>query len=424
VNPTEQIIRQRFQEYYLAHGKNFYVPPSPEEREYGFLLFKEKFMVRHRAFKDSTQLLNAIRDLVPAHVYFSTAYYHDPTASMDEKGWERADLVFDIDADHLDTPCKSRHDTWKCKGCGNTGKGGAPKICSKCKNDRMEEQTWLCGQCLQQAKEETTKLLEILYSDLGVNPSDTHIFFSGHRGYHVHVYSKDLGIFAEEERREIASYVLGQGLEPELHELEELSTGGTTIIEGPQLGQPGWRGRMVAGIHDVLGEEAEQLGLSRTQNKILMDQDPQTFFRKPFWSSVKGVGLSTWKTLSSRAVEKRSAKIDTVVTTDIHRLIRLPGTLNGHTGLLAMKVQRERLEDFDPFNEALAFQGTMKIRVKDCPNFVLDKKEFGPYQNEEVELPSYAAMLLLCKRRAEPPGLTAKPLNEPKPSIGQEKAPG
>ncbi len=402
MNPTEQLIRQKFQQYYLAHSESFYAPPSPAEREYGFLLFKEKFMVRHRSFRDPSLLLTAIRDLVPAHVYFSTAYYQDPTASMDQKGWKRADLVFDIDADHLDTPCKPEHDTWKCKACGTLGKGGAPKLCPKCKNDRLEEQTWLCNRCLQQAKEETAKLLEILYSDIGVDPSETHLFFSGHRGYHVHVYSNQLGLTGEDERREIASYLLGQGLEPELHELQEHSSGGTTIIEGPQLGQPGWRGRMVAGIHDVLEEEGEQHGLSAAQNETLIEQDRDTFFRRPFWSSVKGIGLSTWKTLSSKAVEKKSARIDSVVTTDIHRLIRLPGTLNGHTGLMAMKIQKERLDDFDPFNESLAFKGSMKVRVLDCPKFELGQQEFGPYNDESIELPAYAAMLLLCKRRAEP----------------------
>src|SRR6266581_3703727 len=338
-NPTEQLIRRKFQEYYLSLNKEFYIPPHPEEREYGFLLFKEKFMVRHRAFRDPSVLSGAIRDLVPAHVYFSTAYYQEPTAAMEEKGWKGADLVFDIDADHLDTPCKPSHDSWKCKGCGTMGKGGAPKICPECKNDRMEERTWLCEQCLQQAKEETNKLLEILYSDLGVEPSNLRVFFSGHRGYHVHVYSTQLQVLGEEERREIASYVLGQALDPQLHELDEVNVGGVKVIEGPQLGQPGWRGR-----------------------------------------------------------------IATVVTTDVHRLIRLPGTLNGHTGLLTMQVPRERLDEFDPFRDSLAFQGEMRIRVIDSPRFQLAERQFGPYLNEEVELPSYAAMLLLCKRRAGPVG--------------------
>src|SRR5437899_10359407 len=107
---------------------------------------------------------------------------------MEEKGWKGADLVFDIDADHLDTPCKPSHDSWKCKGCGTVGKGGAPKICPKCKNDRMDERTWLCEQCLQQAKEERKNLLEMLYSDLGVELSNLRIFFPDHQEYHVLLY--------------------------------------------------------------------------------------------------------------------------------------------------------------------------------------------------------------------------------------------
>ena len=144
--------------------------------------------------------------------------------------------------------------------------------------------------------------------------------------------------------------------------------------------------------------------MSPAQVKTIKTQDRDEFFKRPLWSSVKGFGLSTWKSLSMKAVDRRSAKIDTVVTTDVHRLIRLPGTLNGHTGLLTMQVPRERLDEFDPFRDSLAFQGEMRIRVIDSPRFQLAERQFGPYLNEEVELPSYAAMLLLCKRRAEPVG--------------------
>lgn len=265
----------------------------------------------------------------------------------------------------------------------------------------MDEQTWLCTQCLLQAKEETSKLLEILFADLGVDPADTHVFFSGHRGYHVHVYSKELSLVGEEARREIANYVLGQGLEPRLHELEELGVHGVKVIEGPQIGQPGWRGRMVAGIYDVLGEDGETVGLSPTQIRSLRTQDRDQFFKKPFWSSAKGVGLATWQTLATLAVDKMSAKIDSVVTTDVHRLIRLPGTLNGHTGLLSLPVERDGLDEFDPFRECIAFDGEMRVRAKESPEFELGGRDFGPYHEETVELPAYAAMLLLCKRRAE-----------------------
>ena len=378
------------------------LPPKMEEREYGFLLFKEKFMVRHRAFKNADSILVAIRDLVPAHVYFSTAYYQDPTAAMDAKGWRGADLVFDVDADHIETPCKPSHDSWKCKACSTRGEGSTPKICLKCKNDRFEEQTWLCERCLQQAKEETIHFSEMFFRDFAPDRTDVRIFFSGHRGYHMHVRSETFRGFGEQERREIVDYFQGLGIDPELHGLGKNMLLRTDIIEGPNMGEPGWRGRIVTGIYDILTREGAQLGLSPSQVSVLKTWNTDNLFSEPFWSSIRGIKVEAWKEIISRAVREKSAKIDTVVTTDVHRLIRLPGTLNGSTGLLAVEVPLEELDEFDPFVESPAFQGKMKIHVRDAPEFRLGEVRFGPFKNETVELPASAAMLLLCKRRAEP----------------------
>ncbi len=399
---TKQTIQRKFQEYYLQPGFRITGPQKMEEREYGFLLFKEKFMVRHRAFKSPESLLGAIRDLTPQHVYFSTGYYHDPTLPMEQKGWKAADLVFDIDADHLDTTCKPSHDSWKCKSCGSSGQGKAPKPCPKCKNDKVEEQTWLCEKCLQEARGETEKLLELLYSDLGIDPGSVRISFSGHRGYHIHVSTKETGTMGEAERREIVDYVLGTGLDPRLHDLEETRSGGLKIVSGPQIGDPGWRGRMVTGIYDLLSHPDEQLGLTSAQTRNLAEWNHEGVFTKPFWNSVRGIGLSSWQILARKAVEKRAAKIDTVVTTDVHRLIRLPGTLNGHTGLLAVNVPLDKLDEFDPFAESLAFQGKMKVTVKEAPEFRIGNSKYGPFKSDTVELPASGAMLLLCKQRAQP----------------------
>jgi DNA primase small subunit len=116
----------------------------------------------------------------------------------------------------------------------------------------------------------------------------------------------------------------------------------------------------------------------------------------------KGLGTETYRKLVEHSKKSQSAKIDTVVTTDVHRLIRLPGTLHGKTGFKKVRISIESLEDFDPFKEAIAFkEGTIRTIVSDAPKFRLNNEEFGPFRNEKVELPIAAALLLICKKRAE-----------------------
>jgi len=115
-----------------------------------------------------------------------------------------------------------------------------------------------------------------------------------------------------------------------------------------------------------------------------------------------GVGDGTWMRLAEYVKEDKAAKIDTVVTTDIHRLIRMNGTLHGKTGLKKVEFPAKNLQDFDPFSGAVAFKkGKAKVLVFDAPEFKLSGETLGPYKNQTVELPTAAAVLLICKRRAE-----------------------
>ena len=96
------------------------------------------------------------------------------------------------------------------------------------------------------------------------------------------------------------------------------------------------------------------------------------------------------------------AKIDTVVTTDVHRLIRMPGTLNGKTGLKATIVTLDHLEEFDPFVEPVVFEGKQKVEITEAPTLRIGDQTFGPYVDQKVELPMAAAVLLVAKGVAFP----------------------
>jgi DNA primase small subunit len=119
------------------------------------------------------------------------------------------------------------------------------------------------------------------------------------------------------------------------------------------------------------------------------------------YRAVKNVGFETWRRIVEAASKSVSVSVDTVVTTDIHRLIRLVDTLHGKTGFRKVKFPAKRLENFDPFTDAIAFKGGSEmVLVSSAPAFRLNGESFGPYRNQEVELPTAAAVLLICKGRA------------------------
>ena len=58
------------------------------------------------------------------------------------------------------------------------------------------------------------------------------------------------------------------------------------------------------------------------------------------------LAIRTWLKLAEYVRDQQSAKIDTVVTTDIHRLIRMNGTLHGKTGLKKVEFPAKDLAGF------------------------------------------------------------------------------
>lgn len=394
-------VQSMFREYYardLTLGESVRIP---EAREYGFASF-EGWMLRHKSFRNRNELTSFLRDCVPRDAYFSCAYYEEPEAEMEKKGWLGADLVFDIDADHIPTLCDKIHDEWTCGKCGFVGRGIVPQNCPVCGSEKFTDRTWPCEVCLASAKSETVKLLDVLMGDFGFSEREMHVFFSGHRGYHVHVEAEAVKSLDAVARKEIVDYVLGLGFDAAFYKLNSKGLGSS------DLKHSGWRGRVVKGFSDFIlearPEDFKNIGLKRnvvealTKNKNAIVQSWNT--SNPY--TVKGMGPETLRKIVEYSVKSQSANVDTVVTTDIHRLIRLAGTLHGKTGLKKMEFPVSTIDDFDPFKSAVAFrEGTVTVLVSNAPQFRLGNKTYGPYKKQRIELPTAVAILLLCRKRAE-----------------------
>jgi DNA primase small subunit len=407
-------LKQKFQEYYKANLSTLEPPPSMIEREFGFLLFRERVMVRHKAYRNFESFGDSLLSLIPSDAYYSTAYYQHPELEMERKGWLGSDVVFDVDADHIDTPCKETHDMWTCTSCKETRRGKKPHKCPKCGGEKIDEKPWLCDRCLIAAKEEVLKLVEFLSEDFGIKSEEMHVFFSGHRGYHLHLISDGLKSLDDVQRREIVDYVMALGLDPAEQGLYQDMLDKHPFVVGPDLTDPGWRGRLARGVYQILTEWNQnslmELGFTRGASaQILNDRDriKTEWSRKMLWSSFQDkwkINERVWRNIVEKAMGLVAlpARIDTVVTTDIHRLIRMPGTLNGKTGLRATTVQLDHLEDFDPFYEPVVFEGKQMVEITEAPELRIRDEKFGPFVDQKVELPLAVAILLVAKGVAFP----------------------
>ncbi len=405
-----ELVVTSFREYYRSIGIPLLRIREFEEREMAFLQFGEQMMIRHMAFREEEELKEYLAIKTPAHVYYSSAYYANPDdQNMNKKGWEGADLIFDIDADHIPTPCKNDHDTWVCLDCKTKGRGFPPEFCPNCGKKRLETRTWVCDKCLGTAKEEILKLMdEYLVPDFGVSLGDIEICFSGHRGYHLHIVSRVMRELTNDGRREIADYVRGIGIDYELQGFKAI--GKREPLIGPSIRDRGWRGRVARALYSYLNkcdskDLAPILGSKRVAENICRDKERilQDIAESPsWWGGMSKEAAERFGKIASIAVKDVTCNIDERVTIDVKRLIRYPNTLHGKSGLAARSLSYADLESFDPLRDAIAFKGgSIKVYVKDIPRIRLGEAELGPLEDKEVVVPKAMGIYLLCRGAAE-----------------------
>ncbi|MEM1999392.1 MAG: DNA primase catalytic subunit PriS [Archaeoglobaceae archaeon] len=309
----KQYLIKKFSEFYSKHRID--LPREFKKREFAFVPFEsipEFVMRRHVSFESEEEFRGYVAKNVPAHVYYSSAYYENPgEEKMEKKGWIGADLIFDIDGDHL--PIKTKN----------------------------------IASLLERTKIEVKKLIKLLKTDFGVK--EVEIFFSGGRGYHVHVLDEDFRYLEAPERREIIDYL---------------------TLNNPRL----------------FGNFPESNAEIRVKRYL----------------SKKGIPERNWKKekFIKSAIDALRVYIDAPVTADVKRLIRMPGTLHGKSGLRVTKV--EDIETFDPFRDAIAF-GEEKVRVRILKKV---KMKMGGYEfnfspGDSAEIPEFSAIYLICRGLAK-----------------------
>ncbi len=338
---TVAFLRKTYREHYFKHHDDVEVPTMIEKREFGYIPFG-KGMVRHLSYRSSGELAADLVKQAPSSVFCSNGVYSDPTLPMDEKGWKGAELIFDIDASSIPTTCRAKHSFWTCKTCGKVIRSAErPPHCPKCEGTGTTQLHWSCAECLGATKDHASRLIGFLTNDFGVSSASISVYFSGNRGYHLHVQDERFEGMDPSARAQIANYIKGTGL---------------VRPQGSDYAPAGgWAERITAAG-------------GKDQSQRLVEQAVNTF----------------------------GSRIDESVTTDIHRIFRMPGTLHGNSGLLKMRVHD--LQAFRPdYDPVVLGDEEVAISVKGSPVFSLKGRTFGPYSSEEPELPTYAAVYLMTK---------------------------
>ncbi|MDP2767766.1 MAG: DNA primase catalytic subunit PriS, partial [Candidatus Methanoperedens sp.] len=326
---TKQYLRKRFGDYYKT--SELTLPPELTRREWGFIFFDdlpEVVMRRHNAFSSQNEALDYLKGMTPAHVYHSAAYYQFPgAATMKEKQWQGADLIFDLDADHL--PPDVRGKSYK--------------------------------EMLDAVKAETVKLLDFLLEDFGFSEDNVSIVFSGGRGYHIHVRDPKVFSLESAERREIVDYVSGIGFDYDsvlykrktkwkvydgikhhpmahetMYEMAEMSTWGKRVaketikfLDKIRLLEFEQGFEELKKIEGITTSNAKKL-IKKLQSFGSSDELSQTISEEGLdTKSMQPVRLYIIKNMGAHV----EGKTDEPVTADVKRLIRMPSSLHGGSGM-------------------------------------------------------------------------------------------
>ena len=384
----------RFSDYYKSLNHNdLFVPPRLKNREWMFIPWGSHPPDRHRGFLDKKGLSDYLKQRSPHSCFHSTAYYKLPNErKMLDKQWLGADLIFDLDGDHL--PGVSDNDF--------------PTMISK-----IQEQAW-------------TLWSEFLEPEFGFKEKYVQTSFSGHRGFHIHVRDPSLLHLDSNARRQLVNYIRGEGISVQ------------TTLSGPESG---WQSRINTGISSVTHKlkiidekgpdhklyldelesamekrakspeskikkasrakikeiaelaDEERLGRLSRDNKLRVFGEKNTSI---FWEMVKG---------DSSVVLGSAGETDEAVTVDVKRVIRWIGSLHGKCGLRVTEMPLHRLNPdssnaFDPFTEPIVFSSDKKFNIllnKDDVTVELAGKRAEGDAGDRLEVTEALATFIVLK---------------------------
>ncbi len=348
-----------FKEFYK---KNRITVDSVYQREFGVGVDK-KINYRHKAFSNENEFHNFLTTETPRFVSYSVGRFEFPWARpMERKNLLSADLVFDLDA--------------------LPEEGHNPVFCTN---------------CVEKAKSDTLRLVEdFLVPVFGLSTNDFQVVYSGSKGFHVHIATPEVQHLSSTARRLLVDYVTGRELGLEALLRKQRITTHSYSLAGPGKEASGWRRHFYEEVVSAL--QIERLPRKKAAYLAENKQRVLHLISEGNWGFFHGMEAFLEQELR-KTIAKHGVQVDSPVTFDVHRLIRVPRTLHGDTGLQAKPLSLADLASFDATKHASVFTGKANVQLKQDVRVSFNGEDFELKQGQK-EVPLSLAVLLACKGAA------------------------
>jgi DNA primase small subunit len=255
-------------------------------------------------------------------------------------------------------------------------------------------------------KEELRKLIDIMKDEFGAR--DMLIAFSGNRGYHLHVRDKGVLPMNSDDRKRIIEYVKAEGFdhrkmfETFRKKMKNELLKNPHMVPGPNPNNWGAIGRFARKSKEIFSADPSQLS-----RRLKTEKNLESFLKgidEGDWGRGHGQDEENLMQKISPIAEiiKIRSEIDPAVTQDPTKLIRMPGSLHGSTGLEVKILKENEIEDFDPFSHSVVLpDDKIGIMLKEDVNIRLKEIVLKAKKGQKAKVPAFMAAYLYLKEKAE-----------------------
>ena len=306
--------------------------PDFDKREFGFQVAKENSVkfIRNISFQSPEKLKEYILKTTPLAMYVGAIFSEGPNyfeqKSIQNLEWIRREFIFDIDLTEYDNvrPCS-------CKG-----------------------KNMACEYCWELINVSIKWIQETMQEDFGVK--DIRWVFSGRRGVHAWILDRQMSFLDDEQRSAIVNYLTffkGDGDSAKISPTAKFNSRYRERVQNVIID---------SFFNHTSIDQLEKIGFSKQRSNLLLNQRDKTGISNQFYSQFVYNGEKASSIVPSQKIPSReqinqnvllrwSPRLDTAVTIDTRRILRMPGSIHGESGKRVRFLDYDELDFFNPIYE-------------------------------------------------------------------------